>query len=728
MANDNLVSTNEGQVPQNFIDIILKMNRVGNTIEEICGVLGLTYDKVKDVIFHQIHDPLLVNERIEAFRLKSDKYRCNISRKLMAHPMLAPNGKMIELWEVEKLLEYGGYKLEHYLPVSAYQQEIREFCLANLKLFEGYLQADKVHEAILKGICECLSVLNPVTDFAAYQEIFDLALKEHQNMIIQHLKDLTIPDYLLSLFDLLSKQPEYQRQFALMARVLLIQKPGFSKKADAEADIFINALTNDNLSKKTLQVAMELIENISWERIDLMLLALNKHEGNQQADAVIAELTLKQVYVKAREGKKDMALRLLEQLNAKPDMRNKVFLCLDRLNWTTEKLSFMETSFQQSLQRLVSEGQTGLVECLNFQHQLHQAKFTALKDELERKIKADLNKPKPQQVHPSDTSLSAELERVKNQLHKVRLDQSRTGSAINKVADHHTEELRVMEAKLNLKLETFQKQFAVLKSDIEQSERLKDKGSPHRQEGQIAPVVSVQDNQINDSTTTTLMPMQFIQVVEANDSALMFPSPPPEPQEEKLILLNMNSGDLLNKLKEIFSRYWLHLKSTLSEQPVSPKCELYNSTFYLKMQNEDFLASWHLVETCIKQVTGGLAEVRSKLISHPSFHNVISNFFLLTAGNESSELEEAEKRRLEGYLIAFYNMYRDASVAIYLLRMLTEDHYEDAVRVITHYLHSTGGSSTYRKQITICCKTLALHLCTLAVSYLYNDSRKVRGT
>lgn len=749
MANDNLVSTNEGSLSQHFIDIILKLNRVGNSQEAICEILGLPIDKVRDVIANQIHDPGLIEQRLDAFKIKSANFRCPMSKVLMANPVLAPNGFMCERNEVEKIAKVCKdmiYKLDEYVLVKPLKQEITAFSISTLAVFQAYLQAEKVPESIMQVIIECLSVLDPVINLATFQCVFDLSLKSQQFEIIQLLKDKASPNFLLSLLNQLSKLPEFQRLFIILASMLLKSNGYVDPNLDIVRDIFIDYLTNDNLSKKTFKLAMELVNlHLTEERTDKMLMAVRKHEGIREADAVITELIIKQVYFKARQGKKDEALGLLQPLYAKPELRTKIIEVLDLLAWRNEKLKFMGDNYKQSLQRLEDQAPPGLVECLNLQQELNQAKLKALKEIFELKIEACL-KIASKNVPTAEVQIKEDrsrMEYIESQLHSIQnqlnTTESNLSTGLKSAETNQNEAIAEVEAKLISKLEAFQDAIGELRAEVE-LDRVKGNlrlraGEELPKPEEVLPILSQDTKSTDPGQHIPTLKMQFIQIVDTvpksqtNDDINIASGQSPIQQEANLHKRRLSPDELLSKLQELFTHHWFHLKGTLSERPVSQKCGLYNSVFYLMLQDKQSLAFWHLLEICLKEVTGDNPELTRELKAQSSFKKVISKFSLLCLGGDDYHITEAEKTTLNLQLNTFCDTYRDASVAAYLLKKLNEKQFNDAVTVITRYLHSTEGNSQYRQQISTCCKMLALYLTKEGMNYFVNTNpTKVRDT
>lgn len=737
MSNENLIFSNQGSLPQHLVDIILKMNLVGNSQELICGILGLPIDKVRDVISYQIHDPRMIEQRVENFKIKSEKYRCSLSNIMMANPVVAPNGIMCERSEYDKLTKIGTqmkFRPDEIILVKPLKQEIMAFSISTLAVFQGYLQAEKVPESILQVIIECLSVLDPEINLATFQGIFDLSLKSQRLEIIQRLRDKAAPEFLLSLLSQMSKLPECRQQYTMLAGMLLKNDGVMDPNRDLAKDIFISALMNDNLSKKILKLAMELVDPLlSEERTDTMLRALRKHEGIREADAVMAELILKQVCFKVNQGKKDMALELLEPLYKRPELRKKIINFFDQLSWRNEKLKFMRDTYKQSLQRLEAHAPPGLIECLNLQQELNQENLRALKKSLEHKIEAGQNSssqilPEVQmkEVGTRMEFIERQIGSIRNQLDTLRRNLS---TEIRTAEINQTEAIAEQEARLTLKFEAFQDAILDFKRGDE-IERVN--GGPLiRVGGELStsePVYFIIGNDTKLDEPSQLIPTmrtQFIKVVD--------PVPNSQSNEPKSSLQiscqsnkRLSPDELLSKLKELITSQLFHLKSTLSERPVNQKCKLYNSVFYLMLQNKQSLAFYHLLEISLKEVTGDSPELRSEVMAHPSFSKVISKLSLLCSGNDNYQITEAEKTSLDIQLTAFCDTYRDASVATYLLKKLNAEHYNDAVTVITRYLHSTGGNSEYRQQITSFCKMLALHLNLTGLNYFSNNPTKVK--
>eukprot|EP00359_Climacostomum_virens_P005944 CAMPEP_0204904364 /NCGR_PEP_ID=MMETSP1397-20131031/4821_1 /ASSEMBLY_ACC=CAM_ASM_000891 /TAXON_ID=49980 /ORGANISM="Climacostomum Climacostomum virens, Strain Stock W-24" /LENGTH=950 /DNA_ID=CAMNT_0052073147 /DNA_START=3586 /DNA_END=6438 /DNA_ORIENTATION=+ len=193
-------------------------------------------------------------------------------------------------------------------------------------------------------------------------------------------------------------------------------------------------------------------------------------------------------------------------------------------------------------------------------------------------------------------------------------------------------------------------------------------------------------------------------------------------------LTDWRYGRVMKHLQDIFTSRSIQIQaqfqsynSQLVTRVENTKYELVNFTLYLKTKNYDYLSRWHLLDISVQEVHENHLGLKDMPANDPFYVKIKSQFHSVCRESpERLELLQSEKINMEKHMNDFFNNYKDASIACYLLKKLNTNAFEEAIRAITIYMHSPSEVTTqYRRTFIDCTKVLALRLASHVAHQFY---------
>jgi hypothetical protein len=262
MHNSNLTLGKE-VVPQSTLEAIQKLIHVGNSTEDICFVLGLKPEVVRQVIDN---DPQKVTRLLQVIRNESRKFRCTQSDRLMISPVFASDGSN---YDESSLAKHPSLASLRAMPNPKLKAEISEFSKRTLARLEVHLQNQSLPDDFFQLFAECLSVL----DFK--DEVIWSVLSAVQEQSIQKLA-LKLRNILPQkrLVSMIQHAAERQASLALYLIRLNLVKPIGEGVTQENIMCITEVLRKTALREKAFELVEEVYGNLSTNQLDYLIQAL----------------------------------------------------------------------------------------------------------------------------------------------------------------------------------------------------------------------------------------------------------------------------------------------------------------------------------------------------------------------------------------------------------------------------------------------------------------------
>jgi hypothetical protein len=352
MSNENQV-TRDAELPQTLLETIFKLAHSGSTIEAISFVLGLDIESVRQII---ADDPKQMVRVVESITAKSREYRCALSKRLMASPVMAHDGNFYE----QSVLEADpSLSRAQFLPNPKLKAKIVDFSKDSLMELETFLKQKAPQEAVLELTAECLSVLSHETD--TLLRVLGAVDGEAMKKLTAKLKDLLPEQQLLILVNQIAR--ELPSQALCLARMAMLE-PQSERGFEEAFRCFTEVLCQTELSAQAIDLAEEITLRLSSSQLGQMNSVMEAHPRDDRLE----RLKLKAAYVRLRAGDGAGAVRLVNSLH-KSSCLDEVLRFYDEAGLSSEKLPLLEQRLSASLE-IISRESPSVAETISTLRQL----------------------------------------------------------------------------------------------------------------------------------------------------------------------------------------------------------------------------------------------------------------------------------------------------------------------------------------------------------------------
>jgi hypothetical protein len=153
-----------------------------------------------DVVQQLPESHKLADQLVQSIRLRSNKYRCELSHRLMVSPVRSFYGNYYEQSVLQAQPQYTSSGRAY--PIKGMKREISQFSKESLTRLEPYLKCPQPPEGVLQLTVECLSVLSLDTDGPRVVRV--LMSVECLSELVKQLQHLVSQQWLLSVLNALA--------------------------------------------------------------------------------------------------------------------------------------------------------------------------------------------------------------------------------------------------------------------------------------------------------------------------------------------------------------------------------------------------------------------------------------------------------------------------------------------------------------------------------------------
>jgi hypothetical protein len=365
MDNANF-NSGEDQLPQHLLEAVHKLIQAGSPPETISFALGLRLEVVQQAL---ANDPKQTARLIEAIKEKSRDYRCALSYRLMACPVMAADENYYE----QSVLEaHPTLSRERVIPSSKLKAKIVEFSKETLKGLEAHLRQRSLTEEVVELTAECMSVLNLEAEMETVLKVLGAVEGEAMLMLTCKLKGLVQVEYLISLMNQLAHQ--CPSKALCIARLLLLEPLNESVFEEAFG-IFTELLRILALSAELIDLAEEISVNLSSSQLSQMNQVISAQPREREVEDRLGRLRLREAYLWHREGDTETARAIVGVLNG---LDEEVVKFYEEVGWSSDKLSELRQTLNTSLEA-ITQHNPDVAQTLNIFKQLFYAELQSLK-------------------------------------------------------------------------------------------------------------------------------------------------------------------------------------------------------------------------------------------------------------------------------------------------------------------------------------------------------------
>lgn len=378
MMNINLTPFNEVDFSQQTTEIILKLHQVGCSPADISQSLSVSLSGVIQLLSSQVKSLKQLREMIDLYFSKSSRFRCAVTNRLIAFPVLAPDQR---LFEASALVELQDANREQCLPVQFVRDEIQAFSKSTLQHICGLcFSSDATPDEVPIIAAECLSVLTLDTDIASYLQVLATVSKPTLTQLLLKLKELASIERLVGLLANLVERGDFYVQAIILIRVLLASNINDPEVLGAVFDSFTKVLTMDHFQDEILDLSLELTTKLTLAQLTHIIEVLRSIVMKPSTQLKADQLAIKIAKLKLDEGDMETARALITCLYSKPELKDSLNLFFEATGWKEEEAVFLETTFQSCIYALNSNGLAIYAEGLNTIHKLLNVKLALAAD------------------------------------------------------------------------------------------------------------------------------------------------------------------------------------------------------------------------------------------------------------------------------------------------------------------------------------------------------------
>jgi ubiquitin carboxyl-terminal hydrolase 25 len=140
----------------------------------------------------------------------------------------------------------------------------------------------------------------------------------------------------------------------------------------------------------------------------------------------------------------------------------------------------------------------------------------------------------------------------------------------------------------------------------------------------------------------------------------------------------------VKRIKTIYDYRFSLLSTWTNEAYIEKKIEIINFPMFLRVNKNEILSRWVLLDCCIKEVIGkGIPDIGNNILLYNEIENVICRS---TFGPKTLMINEFEVRSLNELVAAFKNKYFHAKMNIYVFEKLIEEDFIAAFQGIMYQI------------------------------------------
>lgn len=161
---------------------------------------------------------------------------------------------------------------------------------------------------------------------------------------------------------------------------------------------------------------------------------------------------------------------------------------------------------------------------------------------------------------------------------------------------------------------------------------------------------------------------------------------------------NYKSNQIIEKIKRLYDNRFTQLVYWTNENSLIEK-QLINFVMYLKLQRNEHLARWVLLDLCVTEVTyRGIEENKQFLIFSAKLDLALCKYYY---GPSSLDLAEHEKKAIQDHAARFKRKYFHAKLNFYVFNQMTNENLLNAFTGILNQIENLTDPSDEYQQFCI---------------------------